>query len=312
MLKLPYLKAKTRILLFLALALLLYLPAKWSLLRAESDTDITIGSKNFTESRILAELYSQALEKSGYQVRRRFDLGGTLIAHAALTRGEIDMYPEYTGTGMLNVLQQAPGKDEHKVYATLNREYGKRWRLKWLLPAEANDSQALVVTKQTAKKNRLYTLSDLAKLSSHLKLATIPEFEDREDGLRGLRTVYGNLAFKQIRQYDNALKYRVLMNKNADVTVGFTTDGDLANPQLVLLEDDRHFWPKYRVAPVLREAVLKKNKKIQNVLDGVSKQLDTATLRRLNAKVDIDKQDYRAVAHDFLATQEKMKNKGKG
>lgn len=300
MLKQSFQSTLSRTLLYLVIALALYTPAKCSVLRVQPATDLTVGSKSFTESRILAEIYSLALEKAGYRIRRRFDLGGTLIAHAALQKGEIDLYPEYTGTGLMNVLNLPPEKNEKWVFSTLNREYGKRWSLRWLNPAQANDSQVLVVTQKTADKYQLYTLSQLKKWAPHLRLAAISEFMDREDGLKGLQETYGNLAFKEIRQYDNGLKYRVLQSHNADVTVGFTTDGELTNSHLTLLQDDRAFWPSYRVAPVIRKKLLDTHPLAEGVLNQVSSSLNTQTLRQLNAEVDLQKKDYQEVARTFL------------
>lgn len=290
----------TRALLFLAIGVTLYSLGKWMVSQDTTQTDLTVGSKNFTESRILGELYALALEKGGFQVRRRFNLGGTLIAHSSLQKGEIDVYPEYTGTGLMSVLGLPPSRDTHKVLQTLDQEYAKRWRLHWLKPSEANDSQGLVVSRETAKTYQLYTISRLADLSSQFRLAAIPEFEDREDGLIGLQKTYPQLHFKQIQQYDNGLKYRVLLSNNADVTVGFTTDGELTNPQFVLLRDDRQFWPAYRIAPVIRESTLNKHPMVAGILNQVSGLLDTETMRQLNAEVDLQKRDYQQVARLFL------------
>lgn len=300
MLKQPFQRGLSRTFLFIVIALALYIPAKWAVLHVQPVADLTVGSKNFTESRILAEMYSLALEKAGYRVQRRFDLGGTLIAHAALRKGEIDVYPEYTGTGLLNILNLQPEKNEQTVFATLNREYRQRWSLSWLKPAQANDSQGLVVTRKTAYQHQVYTISQLAKLAPRFRLAVIPEFIEREDGLKGLQKVYGTLAFKEIRQYDNGLKYRVLLGNHADVTIGFTTDGELTDPRLILLEDDRSFWPLYRVAPVIREKTLKAYPLAEGALDKISSLIDTKTLRQLNAEVDLQKKDYHEVARAFL------------
>jgi osmoprotectant transport system substrate-binding protein len=300
MLKRPFHSTLSRALLFLTIGLTLYGWAKWLVLQAPNQADIIVGSKNFTESRILGEMYALALEQGGFQVRRRFNLGGTLIAHAALQKGEIDVYPEYTGTGFMNVLGLPPERNEAQLFQILNREYHQKWRLRWLDPSQANDSQGLVVSRLTAEKYQLYTLTRLAELSGQLRLASIPEFEDREDGLKGLGQAYPHLHFKQTQQYDNGLKYRVLRGGNADVTVGFTTDGELTDPQLTLLRDDRHFWPGYHISPVVREATLNQHPAIAGILNRISGQLDTETMRQLNAAVDLKKQDYQTVARQFL------------
>jgi osmoprotectant transport system substrate-binding protein len=309
MLKSPFKNTASRALLFFAIGLLLYGLGKWQIAHSNAPIDLVVGSKNFTESRILAELAALALEKNGFHVQRKFSLGGTLIAQAALQKGEIDLYPEYTGTGLINVLGYSTRTEKNlplspdKTWQILNREYGKRWNLQWLKPADANDSQGLVISRATAEKYQLYTISRLAELSPHFRLAAIPEFEDREDGLAGLRKAYPGLHFKRVQQYDNGLKYRVLLNHHADVTVAFTTDGALVDPNLVLLEDDHHFWPEYRVALVARQEVLKDHPLAAGILNRVFDQLDTATLRELNAAVDCRKQDYQTVARNFLKSR---------
>ncbi|MGU3470885.1 glycine betaine ABC transporter substrate-binding protein [Paenibacillus sp. D51F] len=265
--------------------------------------EIAVGSKNFTESLVLGEMYSLALEHAGYKVDRKLNLGGTLVAHEALKKGDIDMYPEYTGTGLINVLQLPPKTDAQAVYDEVSRGYKEKFDLVWLKPTEANDSQGLVTTKKVAEQYNLHKISDLPKLAPQLRMAAVPEFEEREDGLKGLNSFYGKMDFKSIKLFDYGVKYRVIMNGEADLTVGFTTDGDLTNPDLVLLEDDKKFWPPYFVAPVVRGEVLEKNPDVEKVLDDVSAKLDNKTVQALNAQVDIDKKEYGDVAKDFLQKQ---------
>ncbi len=261
---------------------------------------IRIGSKNFTESLIVAELYAQALEKAHLTVIRKFNLGGTLIANQALQHGEIDVYPEYTGTGLLDVLHVHPPKNNVEALQTLNAAYGQRWHLRWLTPAEANDSQGLVMIRSTSDRLHILTLSQLAVQAPQLRLASIPEFEEREDGLRGLKRAYGPFRFQSVVLFDNGLKYQVLQSGGADVAVCFTTDGALVGDQFRLLEDDRHFWPQYQVAPVARIATLKAQPTLSSILNSVSRRLDTKTLQALNRQVDIEKRDVRQVASQFL------------
>lgn len=275
---------------------------------ASSDKpEITVGSKNFTESLILGEMYSLALENAGYKVKRKLNLGGTLVAHEALKNGDIDMYPEYTGTGLINVLQLPPKSDAKEVYDEVSKGYKEKFKLIWLEPTNANDSQGLVTTRKVAEKYNLYKISDLPKLAPELRLAAVPEFEEREDGLKGLNDFYGKMDFKSIKLYDYGVKYRVILNGEADVTVGFTTDGDLTNKDLVLLEDDKKFWPPYYVAPVIREEVLNKDPKIAEVLNAVSAKLDNETVQNLNAEVDIHKKEYEEVAKAFLEKEGLLK-----
>jgi osmoprotectant transport system substrate-binding protein len=270
---------------------------------------VSIGSKNFTESLILGELYAQAVEQAGCRVERKLNLGGTFIAHEALKRGQIDLYPEYTGTGLLNILRQSPPehssshhpqKGSDAALDLLSREYQSRWGLLWLKAAEANDSQGLVVTRDTARRHGLYTLSRLARLAPALSLGSIPEFEEREDGLRGLRRHYGGFRFARTILLDNGLKYQALRRRSVDVAVAATTEGALRNPEWVLLRDDGHFWPAYQVAPVVREAALRRCPALEDALAARSGALSTVALQTLNERVDLKQEDYRAVARNFL------------
>lgn len=261
---------------------------------------LKIGSKNFTESLILGEMYSLALENAGYEVERKMNLGGTMVAHEALKNGDIDMYPEYTGTGLINILEEAPKSDAKEVYDMVAKYYKDNFNLIWLEPTNANDSQGLVVTKKVAEKYDLYKISKLAEVAPELRLAAVPEFEEREDGLKGLKKYYGGFEFKSINLYDYGVKYRVILNDEADVTVGFTTDGDLTNKDLVLLEDDKKFWPPYFVCPVIKGEVLAQDPEVANVLNAVSATLDNATMQALNAEVDIHKREYAEVAKEYL------------
>lgn len=261
---------------------------------------VRIGSKNFTESLILGEMYALALENAGYEVERKLNLGGTLVAHEALKSGDIDMYPEYTGTGLIDILKLPAKSDPKEVYDIVSKNYKEKFNLIWLEPTQANDSQGLVTTKKVAEKYNLYTVSQLAKLAPQLRMAAVPEFEEREDGLKGLKKFFGGFNFKSIKLYDYGVKYRVLLNDEADVTVGFTTDGELTNPNLVLLKDDKRFWPPYFVAPVVRADILQKDPGIEKVLNEVSSKINSKNMQQLNAEVDIKKREYTEVAKEFL------------
>ncbi|GAB6927827.1 glycine betaine ABC transporter substrate-binding protein [Paenibacillus sp. JCM 10914] len=268
---------------------------------------VKVGSKNFTESLILGEMYAVALEQHGYKVDRKLNLGGTLVAHESLKSGEIDFYPEYTGTGLINVLELPPKSDAQVVYDEVSQGYKDKFNLIWLEPTDANDSQGLVTTKKIAEQYNLYKISDLPKLAPELNLAAVPEFEEREDGLKGLNDFYGQMDFKSIKLFDYGIKYRVILDGEADVTVGFTTDGDLTNPELVLLEDDQKFWPPYFVAPVIRGELNEQDPEIATILNEVSAKLDNETVQKLNAEVDIDKKEYADVAKAFLEEQGLLK-----
>ena len=260
---------------------------------------ITVGSKDFTEGEIISEIYALALEDAGFTVKRSFDIAGSVIA-MALEKGEIDLYPEYTGTALLTVLKAEMETDPQTVYETVKKQYKKKWDLVWLDMAEAADSQALVITTKAAEQYGIKTISDLQAHASELRFASQGEFDERSDGLPALEAAYGAFDWKEHTSFNNGLKYEVLRNDEADVAPVYTTEGQLVDDAFTLLEDDKHVWPPYNVAPVVRGEVLDANPDIEDVLNAVSKQLTTKGLTELNAKVDIDKQDYEDVAAEFF------------
>lgn len=261
---------------------------------------IRIGSKNFTEEFVIAEIYAQALEAKGLTVdRSKFNLGSTQIAMAALQHGDIDLYPEYTGTMLIDVLHRAPLRDPKAIYETVGSALLERG-LVVLPPSPMNDSQALATTQAIATKYGITTLSKLAPLASHLRLATIPEFVSRADGLPGLQKFYGGFKFADVKSYDIGLKYDALLGGSADVATAFTTDGAIAADHLVVITDDRHFWPAYNVAPVVRRGVLTKHPQIATILNAVSPLITDVAAQQMNYAVEHDKADPAEVAAKFL------------
>lgn len=262
---------------------------------------VKVGSKNFTEELILGELYAQSLEHAGIGVTRRLNLGTTDIAMAALQRGEIDVYPEYTGTALLNVLHLPGESDRAKAYRTVKDAYAKKYGLTWLAPAPMNDTQALATTQTVAGQYSLGKLSDLAPKAAALRLGTVPEFLSRSDGLPGLRKRYGGFAFKQVKIVDNGLKYQALAHGDVDVVVAFSTEGQLKADSLIVLEDDKHLFPAYQVAPVVRKAALDANPGLAPALDKLSPLLTDDVMQNLNLQVDgPQKREPADVARDFL------------
>lgn len=260
---------------------------------------IKVGSKDFTENLIVSELYALALENDGYQVERVQNLSSSLI-HTALIKGEIDLYPEYTGTGLLSILKEKMQTNPDKVYQTVKKGYKTKFGITWLPYAQANDGQGLVIRTEVAKKLKIKTISDLQKYAKDLRFASQGEFDKREDGLAGLEKVYGKFDWKSSTIYDNSLKYRILQTDQADVTPAYTTEGQLVNTkEFTLLEDDKSFWPPYNLAPIVSDKILKQYPNLPKSLEKVTKALDTKTMTSLNAKVDVDGQDYKKVAKDF-------------
>ena len=260
---------------------------------------IRVGSKDFTENMIVSEIYALALEDAGYKVERVQNIAGSVI-HTSIINDEIDLYPEYTGTGLLSILQMDVLTDAHEVYRTVKEEYEKQFHLTWLDYAEANDGQGLVIRTETAKALGIYTISDLQQHAAELRFASQGEFDQREDGLPALTSVYGSFDWKSSKVYDNGLKYKVLEQNEADVCPAYTTEGPLAETdKFTLLEDDKQVWPPYNLAPVVRDNIMEENPVIADILNKISATLDTATVTGLNAKVDVDKEEYEDVAKEY-------------
>ena len=265
----------------------------------QSSTTIRVGSKDFTENLVIAEIYALALEDNGYTVERVSNISSSLI-HNSIVNDEIDLYPEYTGTGLLSVLGEDMETDSEKVYKTVKKEYEEQFNLTWLDYASANDSQGLVIRTEVANSLNIKTISDLQAHASELRFASQGEFDEREDGLPGLEKTYGTFNWQSSKVYDNSLKYSVLENDEADVIPAYTTEGQLVNTdEFTLLEDDKQFWPPYNLAPVVRDNILEDNPDIKTILNNISAKLDTETVTELNAKVDGDGQEYTDVAKEY-------------
>jgi osmoprotectant transport system substrate-binding protein len=260
---------------------------------------LRIGSKNFTEQFVLAEMYAQALEAKGYQVERSINLGGTLIAHEALRTGKIDMYPEYTGTALKNMVKASAPNDPDVVYKTVKEFYEKNFGLTWLDQSKMNNTYILVLRPETAQRLRLKTNSDLAKVASQLVIGTGPEWGDREDGLPGLKRVYG-IVFKEWKPMNIGLRYQALQNRQIDVVNGYSTDGEISALKLATLVDDKAFWPPFHVAPVIRKTIAANYPGVVQVLNAVTALLTDTGQSDLNWRVDGNKQEPRDVARDFL------------
>ena len=261
---------------------------------------IRVGSKDFTEQFIIGEMYALVLEKAGFQVERKLNLGGTPVAHAGLLNDEIDLYPEYTGTGLLTVLKLPVSSDQQMVFDTVSQEYKEQFDLVWLDPAPMNNTQALAMTQAKASELGIVTISDMAAQASDLILVGPPEFQAREDGLPGIQAAYGDFQLKEYKAVDPGLRYRALVDGEADVTVAFGTDGEISAFDLVVLEDDQNLFPPYQVAPVVRQAALEANPGLAEALNAVAPLLTDETMQRLNYEVSGNQQEPADVAKAFL------------
>ncbi|WP_448543084.1 glycine betaine ABC transporter substrate-binding protein [Roseiflexus sp.] len=268
---------------------------------------VRIGSKNFTEAILVAEMYALALENAGIRVERKFNLGATPVAHTALVNGEIDLYPEYTSTGLLEVLKQAPIADAKGILEAVRKGYEEQFKLTWLEPSPFNNTNALAMTRQRAEELGIRTYSDLVARSGELKLGGPPEFPERED-TKGLMAAYGfdpKFIGDNFVQLDTgALRYEALTKGDIDVVVAFGTDGQINGLGLALLEDDKNYYPIYQIAPVIRQDTLAANPAIAETLNKLAPLLTNDVMSGLNWQVDgPEKKEIADVARAFLQQQ---------
>ena len=262
---------------------------------------IVVGSKNFTESDLLGEIVAQQIaRRTGLSVARRFHLGGTFVCHQAITAGQIDLYIEYTGTAFTAVLKHAPVADRDSVYRVVTSDYAQRFGLVWGKPLGFNNTFAITVRRRDATRYGLTRISDLARVAPRWKAGFGYEFLERADGFRGLASMYGLRFAAPPIAMDLGLTYRALAEGNVDVIAGNSTDGQIQALDLVVLEDDRHYFPPYEAAPVIRRATLARHQGLAAALDELAGRFSDAEMRRLNALADVEHRDIAGVARDWL------------
>jgi osmoprotectant transport system permease protein len=260
---------------------------------------VVVASKPFGESYLLAEMFAQVMEARGIAVDRRLGLGATEIAFGALRTGAVDVYPEYTGTGLTAILHEQPSGDAGTVFGRVSREFEARWGVHWLPPLGFENTYAIAVRRETARRYGLRTLSDLARAAPRLTAGFTPDFIGRPDGLPGLAKAYG-LRPRAVRSLVQAVKYRALADGAVDVVDGYSTDGLLAKYDLVVLEDDRAFFPPYQAAAMVSARLWRDSPAAITALTRLSGRLDVATMRQLNRRVEVDGQPVARVARDAL------------
>jgi osmoprotectant transport system permease protein len=248
---------------------------------------VIVGSKPFGESFLLAEMFAQLLESRGFQVDRRLGLGATEIAFKALRTNAIDVYPEYTGTGLLAILGKRPSSDQRGVYQEVSREFLRRYGTRWLPPLGFQNTYAIAVRRTTADELKLATLSDLARVGERLRAGLTPDFIGRADGLPGLKKEYG-LQFRSVRALLPAVKYQALAAGEVDVIDGYSTDGFIARYDLVILQDDRLFFPPYEAAALISPRLQRDQPAAVAALTELSGLLTETSMRRLNRRVEVD------------------------
>jgi osmoprotectant transport system substrate-binding protein len=265
-----------------------------------SDGTVTIGSKNFTENIIMAEIMAQTVEaNTSLKVERKLNLGGTLICWEGLKKGELDMYPDYTGTGLMAILKKDVITDPDEVYEIVQQEYNKQFKIKWLQPVGFNNTYATAVTEEFAKKHALNTTSDLKAHAGDLVFCAEQEFFNRNDGFQGFCKAYG-LKFKDTKAMDIGLKYKAVADGKVDVIDAFATDGELVSYKMKVLEDDKKFFPPYYCAPVVRMDTLEKHPELEDALNKLAGKISDEDMQQMNYKVKEKGLNPADVAAEFL------------
>jgi osmoprotectant transport system substrate-binding protein len=267
---------------------------------------VSVGSKKFTEQILLGEMYAQAFEDEGYDVTRKLNLGSEQVMDKSLQDGTIDMYPEYTGTAYVAILKKPPEsypKTAKETYEQVAEFYKNRkdTPMQMLPPAPFENNYGIVMLTKEANKLGIDTLEDLAAKSDQLVFSSYSEFQNRSDGYPNMQESYPKLDFKDIKIVnDLGIRYKALAEGEADVGIGFTTDGQLASPELKVIEDTKNIWPKYYPAPVVTQEFLDKNPDAKKIINEVSSSLDAQKMRELNGAVDLEQEDYEDVARKHL------------
>ena len=290
-------RKRTRITLVLTLAL----AAMLFFTSCAKDDTITIGSKDFGENIVIAEMLSQLIEAhTPLKVNRKLNLGGTFVNFNAIKNGQIDIYPEYTGTGLTAHLKMDVVNDPEQSYSIVSEEFLKQWDIVWLEPFGFNNTYTLAVTPEVYEQYKVETYSDLIPYAGELVFGAEHEFFDRQDGFDGLVEVYG-LQFKgEPMKLNASLKYQAIGRGDMDVTDAFATDGPIKQYNLKILEDDLGFFPPYHAAPIVRKEVLDKHPELKTVLNMLGGKLDDATMTDLNYLVDVEGESVENVATEFL------------
>lgn len=267
---------------------------------SSSDT-ITVGSKDFTENTVLGEIFAQLIEaKTNLKVNRKLNMGGTFVNFEALKNGQIDIYPEYTGTALTAQLKMDVITDPDETYRIVSEEFDKQFNIKWLKPLGLNNTYTLAVTNEIYEKYGIETFSDLAAISENFVFGAEHEFFDRQDGFDGLVETYGMKFKGDPKKMNVSLKYQAIGNGEIDVTDAFATDGQIMQYNLKVLKDDKNFFPPYYAAPIIRKEALDKHPELEDVLNSLAGLIDDATMTELNYKIDVENKDIKAVATEFL------------
>ena len=262
---------------------------------------ITVASMNFTEQLILGNILSQLIQdKTDYAVEEQLNLGGSQVVFSAIKTGEVDLYVEYLGTAYVTMLNiDEPNSDTQEVYNIVKERFAEEFGITTLNPLGFNNTYAMAVTRETAEKYNLKTVSDLAKVSNQLTLGPTIQFPNREDGLIGLEKTY-DIKFKAVKPMETGLRYTALNSGETDVTDAFTTDGLIEKFDLVILEDDKKFFPPYDAVTMVKEEILEEYPELEEVIGLLDGKITEEKMIKMNYEVDENKRDPKEVAIEFL------------
>lgn len=264
----------------------------------EKNMEIRVGGKNFTEQYIMAEMFSILIEENTeLNTTLQTNLASSVLFEA-IKADEVDLYLEYTGTGLVN-LGMEPLTDPDEVYEIVKTEYDKQFNIKWMQPYGFNNTYAMMVTRETADKYSLKTVSDLAEVAHEMTLGGSYVFTERADGYPGLSNHY-NFKFDVVKGLDPSLMYQALIEGSVDVISGFATEGRIVAFDLVSLIDDKQFFPPYDATVIVRGEVLEKYPELEELLNRLANRIDDNKMAELNASVDLDKREPADVAREFL------------
>ena len=262
--------------------------------------EVAIGSKNFTESVLLANIFAVMIEENTNVITNVQELGGTMVAYEALLNDDIQLYPEYTGTGFINMLERTEILSAEETYEIVQQEFRERWNLKWMQPLGFNNTYTLALRQTMIDELGLTTFSDLLDHDEDLVFGVPTGFTERQDGLPGLVNAYG-FEFGDVVDMDPGLMYTAVQSENVDIISAFATDGRIPAYDLGVLEDDQGFFPPYYAAPLIRNDVLEQYPQLE-ILNKLLNVIDDETMAELNFRVDEMAETEDAVARDFLSS----------
>jgi osmoprotectant transport system substrate-binding protein len=278
-------------------------PSQGNTTTSSSGGTIIVGSKSFTENILIGDMMYDLLSANlkGVIIQNKSNLGGTMVPWNAIQSGQIDMYTEYTGTGLVDILKQSVEQNPDQVYNTVKQQYPSKFHIDWMQPLGFNDTYAIAVPKTLAAKYNLKTISDLRAVAPQLVFGAEPEYYTRPDGYPGLTKTY-NLHFKSTKSINVGLKYEAAGGNQVQVIDVFSTDGQLIQYNMVVLQDDQNFFPPYYAVPIVREDILHKYPQVADILNKLAGKLDNTAMQKLNYAVDVQHKAATDVAKQFLVS----------